>query len=111
MKKVKEKLGNNEKSSNFVAVIKINNIMSNISIFEGMKFRYDGLCSDNDEQIIEITDNEVITKSLTHGKYLTRYNYTEFDCEGYPIHRHGKKEFLCQTERHAVIAYKEDKRR
>lgn len=85
--------------------------MKAIEIFVGMKFRYDGLCSDNDEQIIGITDNEVITKSLTNGKYLTRYNYTEFDGEGYPIHRHSKKEFLCQTERHAVIAYKGDKRR
>ena len=85
--------------------------MKAIEISVGMKFRYDGLCSDNDEQIIEITEDSVVTKSLTHGKYLTRYNYAEFDSEGYPIHRHGKKEFLCQTERHAVIAYKCDKRR
>ena len=81
-----------------------------IEIFVGMKFRYDGLCSDNDEQIIEITENVVITKSLTHGKYLTRYNYKEFDSEGYPIHRHAKKDFLCLTERHAIRPHNEDKR-
>ena len=79
-------------------------------IFVGMKFRYDGLSSDNDEQIIEITENEVITKSLTNGKYLTRYNYKEFDGEGYPIHRHDKRDFLKSGERHAIIAYKGDKR-
>ena len=79
-------------------------------IYVGMKFRYDGLCSDNDEQIIEITEQEVITKSLTHGKYLTRYNYKEFDGEGYPIHRHDKKDFLRLTERHAIRPYNGDKR-
>ena len=84
--------------------------MATISIFKGMKFRYDGLCSDNDEQIIEITENAIITKSLTHGKYLSCYNYTEFDSEGYPIHRHDKKDFLRSTESHAIIPYKGDKR-
>ena len=84
--------------------------MKSIEIFVGMKFRYDGLCSDNDEQIIEITENEVVTKSLTHSKYLTRYNYTEFDGEGYPMHRHDKKDFLVNTGRHAIVPYKGDKR-
>ena len=79
-------------------------------IFVGMKFRYDGLCSDNDEQIIEITETAVITKSLTHVKYLTCYNYTEFDSEGYPIHRHDKKDFQKARERHAIIAYNGEKR-
>ena len=84
--------------------------MKEIEIFVGMKFRYDGLCSDNDEQIIAITENEVVTKSLINGKYLTRYNYTEFDGEGYPIHHHDKKDFLCLNERHAVTPYKGNKR-
>ena len=79
-------------------------------IYVGMKFRYDGLCSDNDEQIIEITENNVITKSLTPSKYLTRYNYKEFDSEGCAIHRHNKKDFLKAGERHAIIAYNGNKR-
>ena len=79
-------------------------------IFVGMKFRYDGLCSDNDEQIIEITESTVITKSLTHGKYLKCYNYTEFDSEGYPVHRYNKRDFLKSGGRHDIIAYNGDKR-
>lgn len=84
--------------------------MKAIEIFVGMKFRYDGLCSDNDEQIIEITESTIVTKSLTHGKYLTRYNYTEFDSEGYPIHRHNKKDLLNITCSHSIIPYNGDKR-
>ena len=79
-------------------------------IFVGMKFRYDGLCSDNDEQIIGITEGTVITKSLTHGKYLTCYNYKEFDAEGYPVHRYNKKDFIKAGGRHDIIAYNGDKR-
>ena len=33
-------------------------------IYVGMKFRFDGLCSDHDEEIVEITENSVITKSM-----------------------------------------------
>ena len=84
--------------------------MKAMEIFVGMKFRYDGLCSENDEQIIEITESNVITKSLTHGKYLNHYNYKEFDCEGYPMHRHDKRDFLKSGERHAIIPYNGDKR-
>ena len=80
-------------------------------IFVGMKFRYDGLCADNDEQIIEITEDTVITKSLTHGKYLTCYNYKEFDAEGYPVHRYTKKDFVKAGGRHDIIPYNGDKRR
>ena len=84
--------------------------MKAIEIFVGMKFRYYRLCSLNDEQIIEITENTIITKSLTHGKYLSCYNYKEFDGEGYPIHRHDKRDFLGAIERRAIIPYKGDKR-
>ena len=79
-------------------------------IFVGMKFRYDGLCSDNDEQIIEITEDTVITKALTHGKYLTCYNYKEFDAEGCPVQRYNKKDFIKAGGRHDIIAYNGDKR-
>ena len=84
--------------------------MKAIEIFVGMKFRYDGLCVDEDEQIIEITADTVITKSILHGKYLTRYNYKEVDGEGYPIHRHDKKDFLKLGDRHAIIPYNGNKR-
>lgn len=82
-------------------------------IYVGMKFRFDGLCSDHDEEIVEITENSVITKSMMHGKYLTRFDFKEFDSEGYPIHRYDKEEFILDMNPrrcNAIIPYNGDKR-
>lgn len=82
-------------------------------IYVGMKFRFRGLCSDHDEQIIEITEHSVVTKSLTHGRWLTRFNYKEFDSEGYPIHRYSKESFLLDMNPnrcYAKIPYNGDNR-
>ena len=82
-------------------------------IYVGMKFRFDGFCPDEDEEIIEITEHSVVTKSLMHGRYLTCFNFKEFDGEGYPIHRYDKEDFLREMNPrrcHAIIPYNGDKR-
>jgi hypothetical protein len=82
-------------------------------IYVGMKFRFKGLCSDHDEEIIEITEHSVVTKSLTLGKYLTRFDFKEFDSEGYPIHRYHKEDFLLRMNPrrcYAITPYVDDKR-
>ena len=63
-------------------------------IYVGMKFRLKRLCSDHDQIITAITEDSVITKSLTHNRYLSRFDYKEIDTDGYPIHRYSKDNFL-----------------
>ena len=48
-----------------------------------------------------------------HGKYLTRFDFKEFDSEGYPIHRYDKEEFILDMNPrrcNAIIPYNGDKR-
>lgn len=82
-------------------------------IYVGMKFRFKGLCSDHDEEIVGITEHSVVTKSLMHGKYLTRFDFKEFDSEGYPIHRYQKEDFLLSMNPrgcYAITPYNGDNR-
>ena len=82
-------------------------------IYVGMKFRIDGLCSDHDQIITAITETTVVTRSLTHNKYLSRFNYTEIDCDGFPIHQYPKDDFLNNMKPYrynAIIPYNGDSR-
>lgn len=82
-------------------------------IYVGMKFRFKGLCSDHDAEIIEITDNSVVTRDLTHSRGLSRFAYKEMDSEGYFIHRYQREEFLLRMNPcrcYAITPYNGDKR-
>ena len=82
-------------------------------IYVGMKFRIDGLCSDHDQIITAITESSVVTRSLTHNKYLSRFGYKELDREGFPIHRYYKDDFLNDMNPYrynAIIPYNGDSR-
>ena len=82
-------------------------------IYVGMKFRIDGLCSDHDQVITEVTESLVITRSLTLNKYLSRFDYKEIDCDGFPIHRYCKEDFLENMKPYrynAIIPYNGDSR-
>ena len=82
-------------------------------IYVGMKFRIDGLCSDHDQIITAITNDTVVTRSLTHNKYLSRFGYKEVDCNGFPIHRYYKDNFLKNMDPYrynAIIPYNGDSR-
>ena len=82
-------------------------------IYVGMKFRFEGLCSDHDQIITDITDCIVVTRSLTHNKYLSRFNYKEIDRNGFPVHRYCKDDFLKNMNPYrynAIIPYNGDSR-
>ena len=82
-------------------------------IYVGMKFRIDGLCSDHDQIITEVTNSIVVTRSLTHSKYLSRFGYKEIDRNGFPVHRYPKDDFLNDMNPYrynAIIPYNGDSR-